>query len=55
MNLTKEEKAVLKNLVELEIKEFENEEKVIRDVMPSFIATEEKYESMLKELLGKLK
>lgn len=55
MELTKEEKAVLKNLVEREIKDFKDEEKVIRDAMPSFIASEEKYESMLKELLGKLK
>ncbi len=55
MNLTNEEKNVLKKLVERELKEFENEEKVIRDVMPTFIASEEKYESMLKDLLGKLK
>lgn len=55
MNLTNEEKNILKELVERELKEFENEEKVIRDVMPTFIASEEKYESMLKDLLGKLK
>ncbi|UCH12319.1 MAG: hypothetical protein JSW18_05765 [Candidatus Omnitrophota bacterium] len=55
MNLTKEERIILKNLVERELKEFENEERVIRDVMPNFIVSEEKYESMLKELLGRLK
>ncbi|MBW2980163.1 hypothetical protein KY360_01980 [Candidatus Woesearchaeota archaeon] len=55
MNLTKEEKIVLKKLVENEIKEFKNEEKIIRDVVPIFIASEEKYESMLEELLDKLK
>jgi hypothetical protein len=55
MNLTKEEKEVVKNLVKRELKEFENEEKAIRDIMPSFLVSEEKYELMLKELLGKLK
>ena len=55
MNLTDEEKNVLKNLVKKELKDFENEEKVIRDARPTFIASEEKYEEFLKDLLGKLK
>ncbi len=55
MNLNKDEIQVLKSLVEKEIKEFSSEEKTIRDVRPSFIASEEKYEGFLNSLLRKLK
>ena len=53
MELSKTEKDLIKHLVEKEIAEFEQEEGTIRPPA-GFLAAEEKYDVLLKELLKKL-
>ena len=53
MELTKDEKALLKYLVEQELKKTEEQEEEIRPPI-TFLAAEEKYEIMLEKLLKKL-
>ena len=55
MTFTKDEKAVLKRLVEEEIKEFEKEgSTIIHADFPNFEAAEFKYDEFLKSLLKKI-
>ncbi len=53
MELTKTEKDLIKHLIEKELKEFEGEEENIRPPV-DFLAAEEKYGVLLKNLLKKL-
>lgn len=53
MELTQTEKKLIKHLVEKELKEFEEEEETIRPPV-GFLAAEEKYDILLKDLLKKL-
>ncbi len=53
MELTQTEKKLIKHLVEKELNEFEDEEESIRPPV-GFLAAEEKYDILLKELLKKL-
>lgn len=55
MQLSEEEKKVVKSLIEKELKKFEKEEEqTIRDSTPKFFAAEIKYDEFLKKLLKKL-
>ncbi|MFH2028718.1 MAG: hypothetical protein ABIJ08_06260 [Nanoarchaeota archaeon] len=54
MNLTKDEKETIRFLIEKQLKEVENEE-VLRDVSPKFLAADVKYDEFLKNLLKKIK
>ena len=54
MELTKNEKELIKFLVEKELKLTEEQEEEIRPEI-SFLAVEEKYEVLLEDLLKKLK
>jgi len=53
MELTKDEKAVLKYLVDKELKITEEQEEEIRPNIP-FLAAQEKYEILLERILKKL-
>ena len=53
MEITKDEKTLLKYLVEQELKKTEEQEEEIRPNIP-FLAAQEKYEIMLEKLLKKL-
>jgi len=55
MELTKQEKKVLKFLVERELKDVEKKEEEIKTEGPVLLAAEEKYEAVLEKLLKKLK
>lgn len=55
MELTKEEKLLIKQLIEQELKKFESEEKEVLRPSAPFLASEEKYDEFLRKLLGKLK
>ncbi|MBU0461419.1 MAG: hypothetical protein KJ574_02420 [Nanoarchaeota archaeon] len=50
----KDEKKLLKWLVEQEIKKFEDESGEIRPLVPQFLAIEEEYDQFLKKVLEKL-
>ncbi len=54
MELTKQEKEIIKFLVEKELKITEEQEEEIRPPIP-FLAAQEKYEIVLEKLLKKLK
>ena len=53
MELTQTEKDLIKHIIKKELKEFEQEEESIRPSAP-FLAAEEKYDILLKNLLKKL-
>jgi hypothetical protein len=55
MQLSDEEKTLLKHLVQKELKEFQKEEEEILTEMPPMLAAEGKYEKVLRELKEKLK
>ena len=55
MELTKQEKEVLKFLVNKELKITEQQEEDIKTETPAMLAAEEKYEIILEKLLKKLK
>ena len=56
MNLTPKEKQAIKFLIKQELKEFEKAKAEIEDFRPeiNFLAVEEKYDELLKEILNKL-
>ena len=54
MELTKEEKDVVKHLVERTLEEIENKA-AVRDATPAFLAADVKYDDMLKDILKKIK
>ncbi|MBD3259016.1 hypothetical protein GF371_00105 [Candidatus Woesearchaeota archaeon] len=54
MVFTKKEKECLKYLVKKELKNFEEEKETIMDPQAGFLATEERYDLFLKNLLKKL-
>ncbi len=55
MQITNDEKKLLKILVKQEIKSFETEGKtIIVEDFPDFLAIEEKYDTFLEKLLKKL-
>jgi hypothetical protein len=55
MELTKQEKEVLKFLLEKELKITEQQEEDIKTETPAMLAAEEKYEIVLENILKKLK
>ena len=55
MELTKNERLLLKTLVEQELKKFESEEEEVLRPSAPFLAAEEKYDEFLDKLLEKLK
>jgi len=54
MTFTNTEKELLRELVQKEKKQFEEEEKTIRPDFPDVLALEENYDEFLKKLLKKL-
>lgn len=56
MRLTKQEKEVLKYLLKKELKDFEAQEKEIKQLRPilPFLAVEERYDLLLEKILKKL-
>ena len=56
MELTKQEKEILKGLVSLELKKIHEAKKDMKELRPSvaFIAVEEKYDEVLESLIKKL-
>ena len=53
MELTKQEKMVIRQLIKEKLDLFEKEEATIRDQTPSFLEGEVKYDEFLKQLLRK--
>ena len=53
MQLTKEEKEVIKHLIKNQLKEIENKA-AIRDATPAFIAADIQYDDLLKCILKKV-
>jgi len=54
MNITQDERKLLKELVKKELEVFEKEEKTIIEISPGFLSAEVKYDLFLKDLLNKL-
>ncbi len=54
MQLTKDEKELIRTLIQRQLKEFQGEE-VERDVPLNFLQAEKNYESFLMQLLEKFK
>lgn len=55
MELTKQEKEIVKFLVKKELKDVEKMEEEIKTEGPALLAAEEKYEIVLEQILKKLK
>ena len=55
MELTKQEKEIIRFLVERELKDVEKKEEEIKTEPPVMLAAEERYEIVLEKLLKKMK
>ena len=55
MELTNQEKEIIKLLIEKELKDVEKKEEEIKTEPPVMLAAEEKYEIVLENILKKLK
>jgi len=55
IELSKEEKELIKFLLQQELKKFEEEEEEIRTEQAPFLAVEEKYDELLKKILKKFR
>jgi len=53
MELTNEEKNIVKHLIERTLEEIENKA-AIRDATPAFLVADAKYDDMLKDILKKI-
>ena len=53
MNLTEDEKKVVKHIIEEHLKEIENKA-ALRDATPAFLAADVKYDDLLRDILKKI-
>ena len=54
IEISNNEKNVIRRLVSSELKSFEDEGKNLRDITPDFLEAEEKYDLILKNILKKV-